>query len=86
MIVRATGRGRTGLFTGDMVHHPVQVHYPDVNSRFCMDPVAAAATRRRFLSECADDGHLLLPAHFGPPHFGRITRDGETFRFVPGLE
>ncbi|MFK0159435.1 MBL fold metallo-hydrolase [Streptomyces sp. NPDC090499] len=85
MVVRATGLGQTGLFTGDMIHHPIQIHHPDVNSRFCMDPDAAATSRRRFLSECADRGHLLLPAHFGPPHFGRISRNGVTFRFEPGL-
>jgi glyoxylase-like metal-dependent hydrolase (beta-lactamase superfamily II) len=86
MIVRAMTRGQTGLFTGDMVHHPIQIHYPDVNSRFCTDPDAAVATRRRYLSECAEHGHLLLPAHFGPPHFGRISRNGNTFRFDPGLD
>jgi glyoxylase-like metal-dependent hydrolase (beta-lactamase superfamily II) len=86
MTIRADGKGQTGLFVGDALHHPLQIHYPEVISRFCTDPVSAVATRRRYLSECADHGHVLLPAHFGPPHFGRISRNGDAFRFHPGLE
>lgn len=37
------------LFTGDLVHSPVQIPEPDHNSCFC-DPAAATATRRRLLA------------------------------------
>jgi hypothetical protein len=60
------------------------VPYPDINSGFCEDPAQARAIRRAVLSEAAEHSHLLLPAHFGPPHVGRVRRDGEAFAFIPG--
>ncbi len=85
-IVRATSRGATGLFSGDVMHQPFQIYEPDVNSRYCFAPDQARATRRRLLEECAEYGHLLLPAHFGVPHVGRIRKDGDGFTFHPGTE
>ena len=84
VMIRATGGGATGLFTGDIMHNPIQVPYPDINSGFCEDPAEARAVRRRVLDEAAERGHLLLPAHFGPPHIGRVRRDGDAFAFLPG--
>jgi hypothetical protein len=47
-------------------------------------PAAASAVRRRVLDEAAEHNHLLLPAHFGPPHVGQVRRDGDTFAFISG--
>jgi hypothetical protein len=63
------------------MHHPVQVYHPDWSSRFCSDPIQSAATRKRILADCADCGALMLPAHFGAPHAGRVKRKGEGFTF-----
>jgi glyoxylase-like metal-dependent hydrolase (beta-lactamase superfamily II) len=84
-ILRATSRGESALFTGDALHHPLQIAHPELYSGFCADPLAANVTRRRILEDCADHGHLLVPAHFGAPHAGRIERAGDAFRFLPGL-
>jgi glyoxylase-like metal-dependent hydrolase (beta-lactamase superfamily II) len=86
MLIRVKDAGKTGIFCGDVIHNVLQVRYPDVNSNFCEDPAQAAATRHRVLSECADHGHLLLPAHLGKPHFGRISRADNAFRFHPGQD
>lgn len=71
------------LFTGDITHHPIQLHYPDWSSAFCFDKAQSAATRRRVLERCADTGALYCPAHFGRPHAGRIARTGNAFRLAP---
>ena len=85
VMIRAKGAdAATGLFIGDIMHNPIQVPYPDINSGFCQDPGQARAVRRRVLSEAAEHNHLLLPAHFGTPHVGRVRRDGEAFAFIPG--
>ena len=78
----AEGGGKSALFTGDILHHPIQVFEPDWNSAFCVDQPAARVTRRRVLAQCADHGSLLCPAHFGAPHCGHVARtaDGK-FRF-----
>jgi len=87
VMIRAKGAGAggaTGLFTGDIMHNPIQVPYPDINSGFCQDPAVARTVRRRVLDEAAEHNHLLLPAHFGPPHVGRVRRDGNAFAFISG--
>lgn len=83
-LLRAASRGVTGIFSGDALHHPLQIIDPERSSRFCADPLMAAQTRWRILEECADQDHLLLPAHFGAPHFGRVRRQGGGLVFKPG--
>ena len=83
-LLRASSGGVTGLFTGDIVHHPVQIAAPECNSFACADAGAARATRKRVLEECAECNHLLVPAHFAAPHFGRVVRKGTGLRFSPG--
>jgi len=39
--------------------------------------------RREILETCASEGDLLMPAHFGAPHTGRIIPNGATFAFRP---
>ena len=67
------------IFTGDIMHHALQVYYPRWNSEFCADAGQARATRRRVLEYCADSGTLLMPAHFGAPHACRIQAKGDAF-------
>ena len=67
------------VFTGDMLHHPLQVYLPDWNSRFCILPDEAKVSRHRILDYCSDRGALLMPAHFGTPHCCHIDRAGEAF-------
>jgi glyoxylase-like metal-dependent hydrolase (beta-lactamase superfamily II) len=84
-VVRAASRGARAIFSGDVMHHPIQVCEPHVNSRYCKDPDAARAARREVLETCAAGGDLLLPAHFGAPHAGRVVTAGASFAFRPGL-
>ena len=72
-------RGEEAIFVGDVLHHPVQVHYPDWNSPYCEDQPLARVTRRRILAEAADRDALLVPAHFGGAHCCRVRRQGDGF-------
>ena len=76
-------RGRTGraVLAGDVVHHPIQVARPEWNSRFCVDPDASRATRRKFVDDHADTDALILAAHFASPTVGRIVGNGARCRF-----
>lgn len=84
-IVRAGRQGETALFSGDAMHNPIQIAYPELNTVFCAEPAIARQTRLRILEDCAENGHLLVPGHFGPPHVGRIRRREDRFSFEPGL-
>lgn len=81
VVLRLADGGREALFTGDIMHHPIQVFEPEWNSAFCIDKVAARATRRKVLERCASHGGLLCPAHFGAPHAGHVTAKGGAFTF-----
>lgn len=67
------------VFVGDMLHNPVQVVEPDVNSCFCEDPVAARATCRKVLGWAADRGALVIPAHLGGQGAAEVVREGSGF-------
>ena len=73
--------GRTAVFCGDLMHHPLQCAYPLWNSRFCADPALARLTRHRFLDDYAETGTVILAAHFAFPTAGRIVKDGSRFCF-----
>jgi glyoxylase-like metal-dependent hydrolase (beta-lactamase superfamily II) len=74
------------IFSGDVMHHPIQVREPHINSCFCEYPDRSAATRRRFLETYADRDVLVAPAHFERGTVGRITSgpDGFNFDFLQG--
>jgi glyoxylase-like metal-dependent hydrolase (beta-lactamase superfamily II) len=69
------------IFSGDVVHHPLQVVYPEWSSAFCEDPLLSAGYRRAFVERHADQDHWILPAHFAQPDLphptpGRIISAG----------
>jgi glyoxylase-like metal-dependent hydrolase (beta-lactamase superfamily II) len=84
VILRLDDCEKKAVFCGDVLHHPLQVYAPHVNSSFCEIPDEARATRRRVLEHCAEYRALLFPAHFGAPHVAAIARAGDRFslRFV----
>jgi len=81
--VRAHSKGETGIFCGDIMHSPLEMAYPDVNTYACEDQDAARATRRKLLEEAAEHGHALLPAHFPDPYaMCGVERRGDGFSVV----
>jgi glyoxylase-like metal-dependent hydrolase (beta-lactamase superfamily II) len=84
IVVRLASRGKEALFSGDVLHHAIQVHYPEWNSFVCVDAAAARQSRRKVLERCAGRGALLAPAHFGAPFACHIesSRGGFEPRFV----
>ncbi len=64
--------GREALFTGDVMHHPIQVYHPDWSSQFCWDQAMSAKSRRKVLEHCVEHNSLLCPAHFPGPNAGHV--------------
>ena len=77
----AIGGKNHAIFSGDLMHHPVQCAYPEWNSRFCHDPALSRETRREFVDRLADTDVLVLAAHFAAPTAGRIVAAGDRCRF-----
>lgn len=80
-VVIRLGGGTPAVLSGDVIHHPLQVRYPEWSSAFCEDPAASADCRREFVARHADGGTLIVPAHFPAPTAGRIRRDGARWRY-----
>ena len=78
-ILHATSRGQHGVFTGDVMHTPVQLADPSLSSRFCSDPAQSAATRRALCERYAGTTSRLFTGHFPAPSAARIVRRGNAF-------
>jgi glyoxylase-like metal-dependent hydrolase (beta-lactamase superfamily II) len=74
------GRGRDeAVFSGDLMHSPIQTRYPEMSVKFDVDPAEAGRTRRSFLERYCDTETLCCTAHFPSPSVGRIRRKGSGF-------
>ncbi len=67
------------VFSGDIIHSPIQIYYPNWSSSACVDAQQSAVTRRRILEAAVENNELLLPAHFTAPHGGKIRPEGDAF-------
>ena len=76
----ALGRGKDdAVFSGDLMHTPLQTLYPELSPKFDVDPAQAAATRRNFLERYCETDTLCCTAHFPSPSVGKIKRKGNGF-------
>lgn len=81
MAVHIEDGGQHVILSGDIMHHPLQLRFPDWSTRYCADQDMARSTRQRFLAEHADTNTLVVPAHFPAPTGGAICRCGDHFGF-----
>ncbi len=81
VVVNARWGGSQAVFTGDVVHHPIQLVRPDIPFFADEKPAEACATRQRLLAQCADNGAILFPAHFPDPPSGRVHRAKRYFSY-----
>jgi len=71
------------IFCGDVLHSPLQVLCPHLNSRWCEDADLARASRHKLLSRAAVTDAAVMPAHARGVHGWRIgrARDGFSIGF-----
>jgi glyoxylase-like metal-dependent hydrolase (beta-lactamase superfamily II) len=81
VVVNAQRGGARLLFTGDILHHPIQLVRPDLAFVTDEDPPRACATRQGLLEQCAGNDAVLYPAHFPDPAAGRVRRAGRYFAY-----
>jgi glyoxylase-like metal-dependent hydrolase (beta-lactamase superfamily II) len=76
-------RGESALITGDVMHHPCQIAYPDWGAVSDFDPDQARESRAALLWRYADSGTLIIGTHFSDPVAGRVRREGSAYRLMP---
>lgn len=77
--MEARSNGQEAWFTGDVMHHPLQIVDPDRNSQFCAHLEQARATLRGLLESAADRDVTLSPAHFARPYATRLRTTPKGF-------
>ena len=82
LMVRLGSSRDQAVLCADLMHHPLQLRYPEWSTRFCSDPAQARATRIEFLNAHANSGRLVFPAHFPNPTGGVIERSNGHFYFT----
>jgi glyoxylase-like metal-dependent hydrolase (beta-lactamase superfamily II) len=74
--------GADAIITGDMVHSPLQVRYPEIGMMSDYDSAQAGATRRSLFGRFCDTSTLFCTAHFPAPSTGRLVSRGDAFDFI----
>jgi glyoxylase-like metal-dependent hydrolase (beta-lactamase superfamily II) len=72
-------RGEEAVITGDLMHHPIQLSYPQRHANFDMDKDQGARTRQAFVDRFGGRNTLVIGSHFSDPTSGWIVRDGESW-------
>jgi glyoxylase-like metal-dependent hydrolase (beta-lactamase superfamily II) len=73
--------GQSAVITGDVIHHPCQIAYPDWGASD-FDPDQAQTTRSDFLNRFADTDTVIIGTHFADPVAGHIRREGTAYRLI----
>jgi glyoxylase-like metal-dependent hydrolase (beta-lactamase superfamily II) len=73
-------KGDAAVFTGDLIHSPIQARHPELYTRVDTDRELATRTRRGFLERYCDAETLVCTMHFPSPSVGHIKRWGDGFR------
>lgn len=81
---RYRSEGQEAIFAGDVMHSPLQIAMPHINTWIDADAEQARASRALFLKRAAERKALIMPVHFGWPHCGYVNGDSENgYRFEP---
>jgi len=82
MSIQFASKGQNAIFAGDVMHSPLQVLRPDINSVFCEFLDQATASRGKILEHVADHDALYFATHFAGPSVGRITRKEGAYQWI----
>jgi glyoxylase-like metal-dependent hydrolase (beta-lactamase superfamily II) len=81
VVLNLESNGKRGVVIGDVVHHPMQLMFPELSTRADFDMNASRVTRRALIEKHAGTDNLVMPHHFAAPSCGTFERAGAGFRF-----
>ncbi|NJO24196.1 MAG: MBL fold metallo-hydrolase [Sphingomonadales bacterium] len=82
VVINLESKGMRAAVTGDVLHHQIQLVFPEMSTMADADKNLARKTRTALIEKHAGTGHLIMPGHFPTPTVGRIEPHGDTFRYV----
>jgi len=82
VLINLASNGARALASGDVIHHRIQLAFPELSTIADTDRALARTTRTALIERLADTPTVLLPAHFPPPVFGRVVRSGQGFGYA----
>ena len=74
--------GQVALFAGDVMHHPVQVYRPKLNSVFDADAHEASKSREWALNFAADNEAQVFTSHFSGSSTGWVRRGSDGYSWT----
>lgn len=80
--IALTSQGEEALFVGDLLHHPIQVRYPELNSIYDAFPEQARLSRRWALEYAAEHKAILFCSHFPESSAGTVAHYNHTFHWT----
>ncbi|GBD23418.1 putative quorum-quenching lactonase YtnP [bacterium HR29] len=78
-----SSRGETAIYTGDLVHHQVQLERPAWIAAFDILPLVSLETKKRLAERAVRERALLICVHNAFPGVGRLVERDGVRRFVP---
>jgi glyoxylase-like metal-dependent hydrolase (beta-lactamase superfamily II) len=83
MSIQFSSKEQNAIFAGDVMHSPVQVVRPDINSVFCEFLDQATDSRMKILDHVAQNEALYFGTHFAGHSVGRITKGERGYLWIP---
>lgn len=80
--IALTSEGQTALYTGDLVHHAVQVERPAWIAAFDILPLMSLESKKKLAERALRENALLICVHNPFPGVGRLTESGGRRKFV----
>lgn len=82
MSIRLESGGQAAIFGGDIMHHPIQVLRPHLNTVFCEFTEDALTSRANMLRTLADDRALYCATHFAGSSAGYVSRTDQGYTWT----
>ncbi|WP_353145548.1 MBL fold metallo-hydrolase [Chryseobacterium sp.] len=74
------------LYSGDVLHSPLLVRYPDWGTQWDIDFKQGVETRKKILEDCCQTGILTISAHLPWPGIGYIGQKEEKWTWEAGIK
>lgn len=82
MSIELQSNGEKAIFGGDIMHTPIQVLKPHLNTVFCEFKEEAIASRARILEKLAQDHTLYFSTHFAGSSAGYVSRNANGYAWT----